>query len=78
MYLQIIMRQCTVKPTLICHAPEILLKKTDKFDPVYFLYPSLLRNSKAETVKMTTLFQTDNFCPQIKNPRAIREHKQKC
>ena len=33
---------------------------TDIFDPVCFLYPSLSRISKAETVKMT-LLQTDNF-----------------
>ena len=43
-----------------CSKVETLLKRTDTFDPVCFLYASLSRISKAETVKRT-LFQTDNF-----------------
>ena len=39
---------------------ETLLRRTDTFDPVCFLYASLSRISKAETVKMTQL-QTENF-----------------
>ena len=37
-----------------------LLRRTNTFDPVCFLYPSLSRIFKAETVKRT-LLQTDNF-----------------
>ena len=39
---------------------ETLLRRADTFDPVCFLYASLSRISKAETVKRT-LLQTDNF-----------------
>ena len=43
-----------------CSKAEILLRRTDTFDPVCFLYASLSRISKAETVKRT-LLQMDNF-----------------
>ena len=43
-----------------CSKAETLLRRTDTFDPVCFLYASLSRISKAETVKKT-LLQTDNF-----------------
>ena len=43
-----------------CSKVEILLRRTDLFDPVCFLCASLSRISKAETVTRT-LFQTDNF-----------------
>ena len=43
-----------------CSKPEILLRRADAFDPVCFLYASLLGISKAETVKRIPL-QTDNF-----------------
>ena len=37
-----------------------MLRRTDTFDPVCFLYAFLSRISKAKTVKRT-LFQTNNF-----------------
>ena len=43
-----------------CSKAEILLRRADAFDPVCFLYASLLGISKAETVKRIPL-QTDNF-----------------
>ena len=43
-----------------CLKGETLLRRTDTFDPVCFLYVSLSHISKAETVKRT-LLQTDNF-----------------
>ena len=43
-----------------CSKAETLLRRTDTFDPVCFLYASLSHISKAETVKRT-LLQTDNF-----------------
>ena len=43
-----------------CSKAEILLRRGDVFDPVCFLYASLLRISKAETVTGIPL-QTDNF-----------------
>ena len=43
-----------------CFKAETLPRRTGTFDPVCFLYASLSRISKAETVKRT-LFQTDNF-----------------
>ena len=39
---------------------ETLLRRTGTFDPVCFLYASLSRISKVETIKKT-LLQTDNF-----------------
>ena len=49
-----------------CSKAETLLGRTDTFDLFCFLYASLSRISKAETVKRT-LLQTDNsFSPQIK------------
>ena len=43
-----------------CSKAETLLRRTDIFDPVCFLYASLSHISKVETVKRT-LLQTDNF-----------------
>ena len=43
-----------------CSKAETLLRRTDTFDPVCFLYASLSHISKVETVKRT-LLQTDNF-----------------
>ena len=43
-----------------CSKAETLLRTTGTLDPVYFLYASLSRISKAETVKIT-LLQTDKF-----------------
>ena len=43
-----------------CSKAETLLRRTDTFDPVCFLYASLSRISKAETV-MRTFLQLDNF-----------------
>ena len=43
-----------------CFKALTLLRRTDTFDPVSFLYASISRISKAETVKMT-LLQTGNF-----------------
>ena len=43
-----------------CSKVETLLKRTDTFDPVCFLYASLSRISKAESVKRT-LLQADNI-----------------
>ena len=43
-----------------CSYVETLLKRTDTFDPICFLYASLSRISKAETVKRA-LLQTDDF-----------------
>ena len=43
-----------------CFKAETLPRRTGTFDPVCFLYASLSRISKAETVKRT-LLQTDNF-----------------
>ena len=57
-----------------CSKMETLLRRTNAFGPVCFLYASLLRISKAKTVK-GTLLQTF-FSPQIKNPPALRGHKQ--
>ena len=73
--MQIIMRQRTVKPVWIGHKAETLLRRTDTFDPVCFLYAFVSRISKAKTVKRT-LLQTDNiFSPQIKKHLALRGHK---
>ena len=43
-----------------CSKAETLLRRTDTFDLVCFLYASLSHISKAETVKRTLLW-TDNF-----------------
>ena len=43
-----------------CSKVETLLRRTDTFDLVCFLYASLSHISKVETVKRT-LLQTDNF-----------------
>ena len=43
-----------------CSKAETLLRRTDTFDLVCFLYASLSHISKVETVKRT-LLQTDNF-----------------
>ena len=43
-----------------CSKAETLLRRTDTFDPVCFLYASLSHISKVETVKRT-LLQTDKF-----------------
>ena len=43
-----------------CSKAETLLRRTDTFDPVCFLYASLSHISNVETVKRT-LLQTDNF-----------------
>ena len=43
-----------------CPKAETLLGRAGTFNPVCFLYASLSRISKAETVKKT-LFQTDSF-----------------
>ena len=43
-----------------CSKAETLLRRTDKFDSVCFLYASLSRISKVETAQKT-LLQTDNF-----------------
>ena len=43
-----------------CSKAETLLRRTDTFDPVCFLYASLLHISKVETVK-TTLLRTNNL-----------------
>ena len=46
-----------------CSKEETLLRRSDTFDSVCFLYASLSRISKAETLK-NTLLQTDNFSPR--------------
>ena len=46
-----------------CSKVETLLRRSDTFDSVCFLYASLSRISKAETLK-NTLLQTDNFSPR--------------
>ena len=43
-----------------CSKSETLLRRTDTFDPVCFLYAFLLRISNVTTVKRT-LLQTNNF-----------------
>ena len=50
---------------------ETLLRRTDTFDPVCFLYAFLPLISKAKTVKRT-LLQTNNFfSPQIKRASCL-------
>ena len=58
-----------------CSKADTLLRRTDTFYPVCFLYAFLSRFSKAETIKRT-LLQTDNFFSfQIKKPPALHGHK---
>ena len=57
-----------------CTKAGTVLRRTDTFYTVCFLYPFLSRISKAETVKRT-LLQTGNFFnPQIKKPHALCGH----
>ena len=57
-----------------CSKAETLLRRTDTFDTVCFLYTSLARISKAKTVKRT-LLQTDFFSLQIKSSPALHLHE---
>ena len=59
-----------------CSKVDILLRRTDTFGHVCFIYAFLSRISKAETVKRTPL-QTNNFCLHIKNSPALYQHKKK-
>ena len=47
-----------------CSKAEILLRRTATFNPVYFLYASLSRISKAKSGKRT-LLQTDSFSQSL-------------
>ena len=59
-----------------CCKVETLLRRTDTFGLVCFLYASLSRISKAETVKRT-LIQTDNFFQSSDKKPTLHGHK-KC
>ena len=65
------MRQC-VKPVYIGHTINgDLAEKTDTFDPVCFLYASLLRISKAKTMRRTLSHLP--YADTNKNFRKFRE-----
>ena len=51
---------CEICINWSCSKTEILLRRTDTFGPVCFIYAFLSPISKAETLKRT-LLQTDNF-----------------
>ena len=51
---------CEICINRSCSKTEILLRRTDTFGPVCFIYAFLSPISKAETLKRT-LLQTDNF-----------------
>ena len=58
-----------------CSKAETLLKRTDTFDPVYFLYAFLSRFSKVKNCKEDTASDGNIFSPQIKKDPALSGHK---
>ena len=60
-----------------CSKAGTLLRRTDIFELVCFLYASLSCISKVETVKWHCFRETTFFSPQIKKQPALRRRKKK-
>ena len=65
---------CEICRNRPCSKAEILLRRTDTFGPVCFIYAFLSPISKAETLK-GTLLQTDNFFHSSDKKHELHQHE---